>query len=107
MKLLLYVGLVGVLLPSVVCSARAADNTPPDGFVALFDGKSLTGWKGLVESPAKRAQMTPEELARAQEAADELMRAHWKVVDGVLVFDGKGRSLCTAKDYGDFELYVD
>ena len=23
------------------------------------------------------------------------MRAHWKVVDGVLVFDGKGSSLCT------------
>ena len=27
--------------------------------------------------------------------------------DGVLVFDGKGQSLCTGKDYGDFELYVD
>jgi len=25
----------------------------------------------------------------------------------VLVFDGKGQSLCTAKDYGNFELYVD
>ncbi len=35
------------------------------------------------------------------------MHAHWKVVDGVLVFDGKGHSLCTAKDYGDFELLVD
>ena len=35
------------------------------------------------------------------------MRAHWKVVDGVLVFDGKGHSLCTAKDYGDFEMLVD
>ena len=35
------------------------------------------------------------------------MRAHWKVEDGMLVFDGKGRSLCTAKDYGDFEMFVD
>jgi hypothetical protein len=35
------------------------------------------------------------------------MKAHWKVEDGVIVFDGKGDSLCTAKDYGDFELYVD
>ena len=35
------------------------------------------------------------------------MRAHWKVVDGVLVFDGKGRSLCTAKDYANFEMLVD
>ena len=51
--------------------------------------------------------MSPEELAKAQEKADEEMRAHWKVEDGVLVFDGKGKSLCTAKDYGDFEMYVD
>ncbi len=35
------------------------------------------------------------------------MQKHWKVEDGVLVFDGKGRSLATAKDYGDFEMYVD
>ena len=35
------------------------------------------------------------------------MREHWSVVDGVLTYDGKGQSLCTAKDYADFELYVD
>jgi len=51
--------------------------------------------------------MAPEELAAAQSAADDRMRAHWKAVDGVLVFDGMGESLCTASDYGDFELLVD
>jgi len=35
------------------------------------------------------------------------MREHWSVADGVLIFDGKGESLCTVKDYADFELYVD
>jgi hypothetical protein len=35
------------------------------------------------------------------------MPAHWRAVDGALVFDGKGESLCTAADYGDFELLVD
>ena len=35
------------------------------------------------------------------------MREHWTVKDGVLVFDGKGAASCTAKDYGDFEMYVD
>ena len=35
------------------------------------------------------------------------MREHWKVEKGALVFDGKGRSLATDKDYGDFEMYVD
>ncbi|HEX2973627.1 MAG TPA: DUF1080 domain-containing protein [Tepidisphaeraceae bacterium] len=83
------------------------DNTPPEGFVALFNGKDLSGWKGLVADPPARAKMTAEALAKAQKAADEDMRAHWKAVDGVIVFDGKGQNLCTAKDYGDFELYVD
>jgi hypothetical protein len=88
-------------------SSRRPDNTPPEGFTALFNGKDLTGWKGLVADPPKRAQMSPEDLAQAQEAADQRMREHWKVEDGALVFDGKGDSLCTAKDYGDFELWVD
>jgi 3-keto-disaccharide hydrolase len=35
------------------------------------------------------------------------MRAHWHVRDGVLECDGKGNNLCTSKDYGDFEMYVD
>ena len=47
------------------------------------------------------------QLDAAQARADVLMREHWKVVDGVLEFDGQGQSLCTAKDYGDFEMYVD
>ena len=51
--------------------------------------------------------MSPAELAAAQEKADQRMREHWQAVDGALVFDGGGKSLCTAKDYGDFELYVD
>jgi hypothetical protein len=92
-------------------AVRAADNTPPEGFTALFNGKDLSGWKGLLASPldnpAKRAAAKPEELAEKQKQADEDMQAHWKAVDGVIVFDGKGRSLATAKDYGDFELYVD
>ena len=87
--------------------AMAADNTPPEGFVALFNGQNLDGWKGLVADPPKRAKMSSDELAAAQAKADERMRDHWKAVDGALVFDGKGDSLCTAKDFGDFELLVD
>lgn len=83
------------------------DNCPPLGFKALFNGRDLSGWKGLVGSPPERAQMSPEELAQAQEAADRRMREHWKVEDGVLVFDGRGENLCTAQDYSDFELWVD
>jgi hypothetical protein len=107
----LLAGLAVMLLTaggSMLWAADAApDNTPPEGFVALFNGKDLTGWKGLVADPPKRAKMTPEQLAKAQVKADADMRAHWKAVDGVLEFDGKGQSLCTIKDYGDFEMQVD
>jgi hypothetical protein len=95
-------GLVGMIRDS-----RAADSTPPEGFKALFNGKDLTGWKGLVADPPTRAKMTTQQLAEAQKKADADMRAHWKVVDGVFVFDGKGQSICTTKDYGDFEMLVD
>ncbi len=100
---------LAVILAGFACTAEAADklNKPPKGFKALFNGKDLTGWKGLVGNPKTRAKMSKAELAEAQAKADEDMRAHWNVVDGVLVFDGKGRSLCTAKDYGDFEMFVD
>jgi HEAT repeat protein len=84
-----------------------ADRLRDGGYVPLFDGRSLDGWKGLVADPPARAKMTPAELAAAQAAADETMRAHWKVVDGVLAFDGKGESLCTKGDYADFELLAD
>ena len=77
------------------------------GFVPLFNGRDLTGWKGLVGDPVSRSKMTQEELMEAQTRADEDMRKHWTVIDGILTFDGKGHSLCTARAYGDFEMLVD
>ena len=82
-------------------------NQPPEGFTALFNGIDLTGWKGLVENPVAREAMNDSALAAAQARADSIMRAHWYVVDGVLCFDGHGQSLCTARDYANFELLLD
>ncbi|MEK6238636.1 MAG: DUF1080 domain-containing protein, partial [Planctomycetales bacterium] len=100
-----------MLLASAISlgTASAEDklNTPPEGFIAVFNGKDLTNWKGLVGNPKTRAKMSAEQLKAAQEKADEQMRAHWKVEDETLVFNGKGKSLCTAKDYADFEMFVD
>ncbi len=108
---------VSLLILLTVCAVQAAEGTqpplnqPPEGFTALFNGKDLTGWKGLLkgpyDNPIKRAALSPEERKELQKEADENMRAHWSVKDGMLVFDGKGRSLCTLKDYGDFEMLVD
>ena len=94
--------------PSPTKSISKYENTPPPGFTALFNGKDLSGWKGLAHKNAvQRRALSGDALEKAQTAADETMREHWSVIDGILTYDGKGQSLCTAKDYGDFELYID
>jgi len=85
-------------------SELPADN----GFVSMFNGYDLTGWKGLVENPIARSKMTPKELADKQAKADDVMRQDWKVENGMLVYEGTGYdNLCSAKMYGDIEMYVD
>ncbi len=98
--------LIAVTAPRELSAQEGRLNRPPRGYKALFNGKDLGNWQGLIELP-KRMKMSAEERTAAQAKADESMRAHWSVRDGVLVFDGKGMSLQTAKDYGNFELFVD
>lgn len=79
-----------------------------EGYLSLFNGEDLTGWKGLVENPLARSGMKPAELAKAQKKADEEMHRNWKTEDGAIVYYGSGYdNLCTEKDYGDFELFLD
>lgn len=83
-------------------------NVPPEGFEALFNGKDLQGWKGLAHKNANsRRELRGDAATDAQDKADDVMREHWSVVKGILTYDGKGQSLCTDQDYGDFEMYVD
>src|SRR5688500_12014418 len=99
----------GLLAGLVACGAGAEDrplNQPPPGFTALFNGKDLTNWQGLIDIK-KRANLTPEQRTELQAKADANMREHWAVKEGILVFDGKGDSLQTVNDYGNFEMYVD
>ncbi len=67
----------------------AAQNQPPEGFIALFNGRDLSGWK------------VPEGDG-----------GHWKVVDGVIDYDAESeapgdKSLWTEREFGDFVLLVD
>jgi len=56
-------------------------------FETLFDGTSLKHFRGY---------------------ASEEVGAGWKIVDGVLHFDGTGGGdICTRKEFGDFELTFD
>jgi hypothetical protein len=77
------------------------------GFVSLFNGTDLEGWKALVGNPITRAKMTPAELTAAQQSANEKMKGDWVVKDGLLVFTGHGENLATEKKYRDIEMYVD
>jgi len=83
-------------LAAAVLSATAlgADNAPPEGFTALFNGKDLTGWQ------AKQGKAeTEEEKAKWQE--------HWKAEAGIIKFDGQGPTLWTSEKFKDFVLLVD
>lgn len=111
-------GIVAVLTGSVV---TAADNVPPPGFTALFNGKDLTGWFGWgTRDPAELWAMSAEERAdyrrRSIEGGlldakgvdkEEHLLAHWSVADGELVNDGSGLYATTDHDYGDFDFHVD
>jgi hypothetical protein len=86
--------------------AGPKDNMPPSGFTALFNGKDLTDWQGLV-AINKRKKMSKEQYEDTVKKATEKAMKHWTVKDGVIHYDGKDNNLQTAKDYGNFEMYVD
>lgn len=84
--LLLACSLSGPLSP---IAAPGADNEPPAGFVALFNGRNLSDWK------------VP--------GGDN---GHWKVIDGVIDYDAQSeaagdKTLWTEREFGDFVLHVD
>ncbi|MDY3556800.1 DUF1080 domain-containing protein [Gemmata sp. JC717] len=77
----------GVLAVAVCAAALRADDKPkpaekpPEGFTALFDGKSLSGWKPTGKADA------------------------WGVEDGLIVCKGGGGGyLLTEKEYANFEF---
>jgi 3-keto-disaccharide hydrolase len=70
-------------------STPNAQGAPPAGFVSIFNGKDLTGWKVPVGD-----------------------NGHWKVVDGVIDYDAGSeapadKNLWTVKAYKNFEAKVD
>jgi hypothetical protein len=65
-------------------ATSAGEVKPPEGFVALFNGKDLTGWKATGNPKV------------------------WGAADGVLYVQGGGGGyLMTEKEYDDFELRLE
>ena len=73
-------------LAAVSTSPVAADHHEEDGFVSIFDGKTLEGWRGF-----------------KQETAPE----GWVVEDGAIVRRDRGGDLITDKQYANFELRIE
>jgi len=82
--------------------------TPPPGFIALFNGQDLAGWRGGDTFDHRKWLALPEAARNATNAAWTAdMRQHWRVENGELVNDGGGKYATTEKDYGDFELLLE
>ena len=105
---------IGILAAAVLRPALPQErslNRPPEGFTTLFNGKDLSGWRGRQPnySPHAEALLSKEELAAKQVQWNTERDLHWSVdaAKGEIVSDGRSVHLATAKDFGDFELYVD
>jgi hypothetical protein len=105
------IGMIVMAGPRPARSQERPLNQAPPGFIALFNGKDLSGWRGRqgTYSPHAEALLTKDELAAKQIQWNSERDLHWRVdtAKGEIVSDGKSVHLATAKDYGDFELYVD
>jgi hypothetical protein len=109
------IGWIATFFVAVTCAAGAAARSqaskPPKGFTALFNGTDLTGWRGRQPNynPAEEAKLTPEARAQKQAEWNAARDLHWKVdpAKREIVSDGQSPQLATARDYGDFEIYLD
>jgi hypothetical protein len=95
------------LLALTVASAPA-QVSPPAGFIALFNGRDLAGWRGGDTFDHRKLLAMPAEQRQAQiDKWTATMKAHWRAENNEFVNDGQGAYATTEKDYGDFELLVD
>ena len=89
-------------------SKPTPDNRAPHGFTALFNGRNLNGWQGLVGDPISRAAMAPQALSAALKAATQDEFKHWYVKGGVITYKNPPtQNLCTVRTYANFELQLD
>ena len=107
MRLAFVLSLAVLFAATIPAADKPAAPKPPKGFTALFNGKDLDGWQGNIDMK-QRVTMPKEKQADFIAARTKIAFEHWSVKDGVIQMDSKGGvSLQTAKDYGNFELYVD
>ncbi len=79
-----FADLVAYLTSRTSDPRRTIAPPPPEGFVPLFNGHDLAGWR-----------LTDQN------------RTHWMVRNGVLEHDGLGGDLWSEQEWGDLELHVE
>jgi len=76
--------------------------------VSLFNGKDLSGWRGLRGIDPHVFRAMPEEKRESILKEDQAdMLKHWSVENGEIVNDGGGKYLATVKDYRDYEFWIE
>lgn len=82
--------------------------TPPEGYRAIFDGKTLDGWQARPHfNPTELANMPAEEREAKQSQWMSEAKQHWTIENGELVNDGKGPYLTTNDNFRDYELLLE
>ena len=93
---------------TLFAATSLAQTAPPAGFVALFNGKDLEGWRGGdTQDPRALAAMPEDKRNETVKKWTDDMLKHWKVENGELLNDGNGKYATTTKDYGNFELLLE
>jgi hypothetical protein len=112
MRTLFSIAVATVVVIATLSSRPAATTTqavrPPDGFVALYNGRDLSGWRGGDTVDHRKVLAMGAEERSAQFAKwTASMREHWSAQGPELVNDGQGAYATTERDYGDFELRLE
>ena len=86
------------ILILATCSLASAQEKPANGFVPIYDGKTLSGWHVSAKTGHSRASTNRS-------------GGKWVVEDGAIVgsqdIKGNGGILITDEQYGDFEVKLE
>ena len=88
--------------------AAALPAQQPSSWQPLWNGKDLSGWRGLRHIDPRQLEAMPA-AERDKLLAEDMAsaRKHWSVVEGELRNDGEGAFLTTDRDYADMELELE
>ncbi|HEU0011572.1 MAG TPA: HEAT repeat domain-containing protein [Verrucomicrobiae bacterium] len=110
-----FADLVAYVESRKIDSRLPAADPPPAGFVPLFNGRDLTGWREYPNQPKRVGEAGARSLQGAAPSLTERTTKrpegrppeHWLARDGVLEHDGKAADLWTEREFADFTLRFD